>query len=208
MTTLLAHVHSATNQHPQPLSACPATLSPACTAASPGPQKSVWVVELGIVFPGELSPAFPTAPVPVPPLTQLSSPLPRITNPRGSRQKNLDSRSDSQFLICFILKKREGVAVRQPDGTLWQPAAESARPRRPSGSRGSALQQPVQAPRGSRLSTESTSNSSQMGHSRFAHAQEARTEMSHPQAETLHGYGGDDQAQGHAHLAHADTGAP
>lgn len=50
-------------------------------------------------------------------------------------------------------------------------------------------------------------NSSQTGHSRFAHAQEARTEMSHPQAETPHGYGGDDQARGHAPLAHAHTGA-
>lgn len=50
-------------------------------------------------------------------------------------------------------------------------------------------------------------NSSQRGHSRVAHAQEARTEMRHPQAETAHGYGGDDQAQGHARLAHAHAGA-
>lgn len=50
----------------------------------------------------------------------LFSTLPKNYKPQGLKRKSnpLDSRSKVKFLICFILKKGEGVAVRRPHGTL------------------------------------------------------------------------------------------
>lgn len=104
------------------------------------PSAPARMVDSGTAFLRERSPAFPHGPVsfqpgavPAPSLTCISAPrhlpppqvslstLPRITNPRGSRQKAwIPGVKSVPHLFC--LKKREGVAVRQPDGKFPQPA--------------------------------------------------------------------------------------
>lgn len=80
-----------------------------------------WVGNRGVLFAGA-APALSPTRISAPHLSPQVSfpPYQKITNPRGSREKSnpLDSRSKVKFLICFILKKGEGVAVRRPHRTL------------------------------------------------------------------------------------------
>lgn len=99
--------------------------------------KGASTVDSGIAFLQERSPAFPhglisfqPGAVPAPSLTRISAlwHLPQLSfhatknsNPRGSRQKARTPGAKSVPRL-FCLKKREGVAVRQPDGKFLQPA--------------------------------------------------------------------------------------
>jgi len=125
--------------------------------------------------------------------------------PQGLKTKKPGFQEWSPFLICFVLKKGRGGS----EATWWAaPAAGvwTARPRHPSESCGSGFKQPVQARQCSLLNKESTSaHSSKQGHSRFAHAQKARREMSHPTADTARLRKEKTRHRGHAHLAHAYT---
>lgn len=83
----------------------------------------------------------------------------------------------------------------------------SARLQHPRGGEGreSTPQQPVQAPQRSRVSTESTSATN--GTLEICTCT-GSTDRNEPPTGTPQGYGGGDQAQGHAHLAHAHTAEP